>query len=69
MAVITHLIFEEEVEIMFVDTHTHMDHHRFDSDKKSIIQIAKDSGIDIFVNPAIEYETNYTMRQMLDGYE
>lgn len=54
---------------MFVDTHTHMDHHRFDSDKKSIIQIAKDSGIGIFVNPAIEYETNYTMRQMLDGYD
>lgn len=54
---------------MFIDTHTHMDHRRFDSDKKSIIQNAKDSGIGIFVNPAIGYETNGTMRQMLDGYD
>ena len=54
---------------MFIDTHTHMDHRRFDSDKKSIIQNAKDSGIGIFVNPAIGYETNGTMRQILDGYD
>ena len=54
---------------MFIDTHTHMDHRRFDSDKKSIIQNAKDSGIGIFVNPAIGYETNGTMRQMLNGYD
>lgn len=54
---------------MFIDTHTHMEHRRFDSDRKSIIRMAEDSGIGIFVNPAIEYETNYTMRQMLDGYD
>ena len=54
---------------MYIDTHTHMDHRRFDSDRKSTIQTAKDSGIGILVNPAIEYETNYRMRQMLDGYD
>lgn len=54
---------------MYIDTHTHMDHRRFDSDRKSTIQTAKDSGIGILVNPAIEYETNYTMRQILDGYD
>lgn len=54
---------------MYIDTHTHMDHRRFDSDRKSMIQTAKNSGIGILVNPAIEYETNYTMRQMLDGYD
>lgn len=54
---------------MFIDTHTHMDHRRFDSDKKSIIQVAKGSGIGIFVNPAIEYETNYAMRQKLAGFD
>lgn len=37
----------------YIDTHTHMDHRRFDSNRKSIIELSHDSGIEFMVNPAI----------------
>ena len=53
----------------FIDTHVHMDHRKFNSNRTEIIQAVKNSDIEILVNPAIEYETNFTMRQMLEGYD
>lgn len=52
----------------YIDTHTHMDHRRFDSNRKSIIELSHDSGIEFMVNPAIGFETNYSMRKQLDKY-
>ena len=54
---------------MFIDTHTHMDHKRFDSDRNAILNIARNSGIKVMINPAIDFETNYTMREKLDVYD
>lgn len=54
---------------MFIDTHSHMDHKRFDSGRKSVLQIAKDCGIGTIINPAIDYESNYSMRNKLDDYD
>lgn len=53
----------------FIDTHVHLDHYRFNSNRTEIIQAVNNSDIEILVNPAIEYETNFAMRQMLDGYD
>ena len=53
----------------FIDTHVHMDHRKFNSNRTEIIQAVKNSDIEILVNPASEYETNFTMRQMLEGYD
>lgn len=54
---------------MFIDTHTHMDHRRFDSERNAILNVARDSGIKVMINPAIDFETNYTMREKLDTYD
>ena len=54
---------------MFIDTHTHMDHRRFDSDRNAILNIARNSGIEVMVNPSIDFETNYTMGEKLDAYD
>ena len=55
--------------IMFIDTHAHMDHSRFSSDRKAILKSAKDSGIGFIMNPAIGFETNMTMEKELDAYD
>lgn len=54
---------------MFIDTHTHMDHRRFDSDRNAILNIARNSGIEVMINPSIDFETNYTMGEKLDVYD
>lgn len=54
---------------MFIDTHTHMDHKRFDSERNSILQLTKECGITKLINPAIDYESNYSMRSKLDSYD
>lgn len=54
---------------MFIDTHTHMDHRRFDSDRNAILNIARNSGIEVMINPSIDFETNFTMGEKLDVYD
>lgn len=53
----------------YIDTHTHMDHKRFDSNRKEIIEASHDAGIKLMVNAAIDFESNYTMRKALDKYD
>lgn len=53
----------------YIDTHTHMDHKRFDSNRKEVIELAHASGIELMVNPAIGFETNDGMRAILDKYD
>ena len=53
----------------YIDSHTHMDHKRFDSNRKSIIELSHDSGIEFMVNSAIGFETNYSMQKQLDKYD
>lgn len=40
------------VRKMFIDTHEHVDHPKFFSDRKTILKVIKDLGIKFVVNPA-----------------
>ncbi len=39
---------------MFIDTHVHLYHKRYDSDRDETIERAKDAGIEIMIMPAID---------------
>ncbi len=54
---------------MFIDTHAHMDHVRFSSNRKEILQDTKNLGVEKIINPAIDYETNETMENVLKSYD
>lgn len=47
------------------ETHAHYDRKQFDSDIKSVLAEIYALGADKVINPAIEYETNFTMREKL----
>lgn len=53
----------------FIDSHTHMDHKRFDSNRYEIIEQAHSAGIEYMINPAISIESNSDMRKLLDKYD
>lgn len=54
---------------MYVDSHAHMSHRRFDSARKDILHEVKASGINIVVNPAIGFESNFSMFETLKNYD
>jgi TatD DNase family protein len=54
---------------MFIDTHAHIDHKRFDKDRNAILQASKAAGIGCIVNPSMGFETNFTMQQKLNEYD
>ena len=53
----------------YIDSHTHMDHKRFDNNRKSIVELSHDLGIELMINAAIDFESNFKMRKMLDKYD
>ena len=53
----------------YIDSHTHMNHKRFDSNRKGIIELSHDSGIELMINAAIDFESNFNMRKSLDKYD
>lgn len=53
----------------YIDSHTHMNHKRFDMNRNRIIELSHDSGIELMINPAIGFETNYEMKKTLDQYD
>ncbi|MCD8120861.1 MAG: TatD family hydrolase [Clostridiales bacterium] len=53
----------------FIDSHTHLDHKRFDDNRNAIIEMSHEAGIEYMINPAIDFSSNYTMRECLDPYE
>lgn len=53
----------------YIDSHTHMDHKRFDSNRKGIIELSHNSGIELMINAAIDFESNFNMRKSLDKYD
>lgn len=46
----------------WIDTHCHLDHRRFDDDRWEVLER---SGVQLLINPAVSYESNYSMRSVL----
>ncbi|MGN0437775.1 MAG: TatD family hydrolase [Lachnospiraceae bacterium] len=54
---------------MFIDTHAHMDHPKFNKDRQQLLDEVKAAGIEYIVNPAIMFDSNYSMREKLNGFD
>lgn len=54
---------------MFIDTHTHLDHPKFDATREEVIARARKCGVDYFINAAINYESNKNMDAKLGKFE
>lgn len=53
---------------MIFDTHAHYDHKRFNSTRNVLLNQIFDCGITKIINPAISYESNFSMREKLKDY-
>lgn len=47
----------------WIDTHCHMDHKQFNSDRAAVLENARCLGMTAMIVPAITYESNYSLRQ------
>jgi TatD DNase family protein len=54
---------------MLTDTHAHLDHERFDSDRDDVITRAADAGIGLIVNPGTTIETSEKAVQLSERYD
>lgn len=54
---------------MFVDTHTHLDHPKFDSSRGDVIAKARECGVECFVNASIRPDSCKTMDAKLKKFE
>lgn len=52
---------------MYIDTHTHLHHKRFNRDRNEIMEQADRAGVKMMIEVPIEYESNVTMREVLHG--
>jgi TatD DNase family protein len=54
---------------MLIDTHTHLDHSRFDNDREEVIQRAKDAGVERMINIGFNRETIPTTIALAEKYD
>ena len=50
---------------MYIDTHCHLHHERFNSDRNVLIEQMKEKNITYFLECPIGFESNYTMREKI----
>ena len=50
---------------MYIDTHTHLHHRRFDKDRKQVLEQMEAVGIQAFLEVAMDLESNAVMREKL----
>ena len=50
---------------MYIDTHTHLHHRRFDKDRKLVLEQMADVGIQAFLEVAMDLKSNAIMREKL----
>ena len=50
---------------MYIDTHTHLHHRRFDKDRKQVLEQMEAVGIQVFLEVAMDLESNAIMREKL----
>lgn len=51
------------------NTHEHLDHKRYNKNRKELIEQIHNTGVEYVVVPTISYETNFSMREKLNEYE
>lgn len=51
------------------NTHEHLDYKRYNKNRKELIEQIHNAGVEYVIVPAISYETNFSMREKLNGYE
>ena len=50
---------------MYIDTHTHLHHRHFDKDRKQVLEQMEAVGIQVFLEVAMDMESNAVMREKL----
>lgn len=50
---------------MYIDTHCHLHHRKFNKDREQILEQMKASGIELFVEVPINFASNYDMREKI----
>lgn len=50
---------------MYIDTHCHLHHRKFNKDRKQILEQMKACGIELFVEVPIDFASNYDMREKI----
>lgn len=53
---------------MLIDTHAHLDSHKFDGDREAVIERAKAAGIDAIMNIGFNRETIPTTMELVERY-
>jgi TatD DNase family protein len=51
------------------DTHTHLDSHKFDEDRKEVIERAREAGVDLLLNIGFNRETIPTTIALSEAYD
>lgn len=51
------------------NTHEHLDHKRYNKNRKELIEQIHNAGVEYVIVPAISYETNFSMREKLNEYD
>lgn len=52
-----------------IDTHAHMHHKRFNSDRDEIMEKLKTNVVTDIIEVSIGFDSNFIMREKMDGYE
>lgn len=54
---------------MYIDTHCHLHHRKFNRDREQILEQMRVYGIEAFIEVPIDFESNYNMREKIQqGY-
>jgi TatD DNase family protein len=53
---------------MYIDTHCHLNFHQFDADRDAVVQRARDAGVEIIINPAVDLLTSRQAIELAERY-
>lgn len=54
---------------MYIDSHVHYDMKVFNKDREQLLEMLHQNYIEIAINAATKYESNFTMQEKLDAYD
>lgn len=54
---------------MYIDSHAHYDMKVFNRDRGELLSRLQNNGIEVVINAATKYESNFTMQEKLDAYD
>ncbi|MFZ2362484.1 MAG: TatD family hydrolase [Anaerolineae bacterium] len=53
---------------MFIDTHCHLNFHQFDADRDAVVQRAREAGVSVIINPAVDLATSRQAIALAEQY-